>query len=119
LCSAFVVHYGKSEMLYVTLPHCVPRMRHTRRLVVVEAYLEYASTIRCSPSIEQIVLSSGNKPLSCVSKLEREHARVVEVQLVLLRAIDVENLNITALHSVFVGVCVQTCCVKCAPVQCC
>ena len=64
-----------------------------------EAHLEYTGTIRRSPCIEQIVFASSDEPLASVGKLKRENTRVMEVQLVLLRPVDVDHLNIATLHT--------------------
>ena len=67
--------------------------------VAFVSHLEYTSTVWCSPSIEQVVLSCSDEPLPSVGKLEREHTRLMKVELVLLWSVDVNHFNVATLHA--------------------
>ena len=64
-----------------------------------EPYLEYARSVRRPPRVEQVVLAGADKPFPAVRKLERQNARLVQVQLVLVRLRVVEHLNARRLHA--------------------
>ena len=61
--------------------------------------MEYAGSIWCSPGIEEVVFAGGDEPFASVGKLERKDTGVVEVELILLRPVDMDHLNIATLHS--------------------
>jgi hypothetical protein len=62
--------------------------------------LKYNSTIRRPPGIEEIIFTRGDEPFPVMSELERQDARLMEMQLILLRrTTDMEDFNTTAFHT--------------------
>lgn len=62
-------------------------------------YLEYASTIRRPPGIQQIVFSRRNEPLSARREPQTEHATLVQMELILVRLVGVKYLHVRVLHA--------------------
>lgn len=62
-------------------------------------YLENASTIRRAPSIQIVVFSGGNEPLSGLGKLERKDAALVQIELILVGLGSVEDFDCGAFHT--------------------
>jgi len=40
-------------------------------------HLKYASTVRCTPGVQQVVFTGTDKPLAAVGELEWQHAAIV------------------------------------------
>lgn len=62
-------------------------------------HLEDRCTIGCPPGVEEVVLASGDEPLATGGKAQRQHAALVEMQLVLVGLVRVQDFHITVLHS--------------------
>ena len=62
-------------------------------------HLENAGAVRSAPRVEEVVLARADEPLAAVRELERQHAAVVQVQLVLVGFGVVQHLDVAALHA--------------------
>ena len=58
-----------------------------------QVYLEDGGSVRSSPGVQQVVFARRDEPLARGGELERQHARLVQVQLVLVRFQRVQHLN--------------------------
>ena len=63
------------------------------------SYLEYTCAIGRSPGIQQVILARTDEPLSAISELERQHAALVQMQLVFVGFAVVQYLYVAALHT--------------------
>ena len=61
--------------------------------------MEDGGSVRRPPRVKKVVLASGHEPLARVGKLEAEDAALVEMQLVLVRLVAVEHLDVGVLHT--------------------
>lgn len=67
--------------------------------MAANTHLEDGGAVGCPPRIQQIVLAGADEPLAASGKLEREHATLVQVQLVLVRLVAVQHLDVRVLHA--------------------
>lgn len=68
-------------------------------IIIKIPYLEYASTVRRPPGIQQIVFSGRNEPLSARREPQTEHATLVQMELILVRLVGVKHLHVRVLHA--------------------
>ena len=61
--------------------------------------LEDGGSVGRAPGVEQVVLAGGDEPLAGGGELEAEHARLVQMKLVLVGLVDVQHLHVGALHA--------------------
>jgi len=61
-------------------------------------HLKDAGTVGRAPGIQKIVFARADEPLATVSKLERQHAAVVQVQLVFVRLGVMQHFDVTVFH---------------------
>ncbi|CAG9133215.1 unnamed protein product, partial [Plutella xylostella] len=61
--------------------------------------LEYASPVGGPPRVEQVVLAGGHEPLAAGREPQRQHARLVQVQLVAVRFARVQDFYVRVLHA--------------------
>lgn len=61
-------------------------------------YLEDGGSVRSPPGIQEIVFARRDEPLARRGEFQRQHARLVQVQLVLVRFQRVEHLHHPTLH---------------------
>ena len=65
----------------------------------VFAYLENTCAVRRAPRVEEVVLARADEPLAAVGELERQHATLVQVKLVLVGFAVMEHLHVATLHA--------------------
>ena len=61
--------------------------------------LKYGGAVGRAPRVQVVVLARRDEPLARVGELEREHAALVQVQLVLVGLARVQHLDVAALHA--------------------
>jgi len=64
-----------------------------------DAHLEYGSAVRCAPRIQQIVFARRNEPFTARRKAQRQHARLMQVQLILVWFESVQHFDVGVLHA--------------------
>jgi len=65
-----------------------------RKLSGIRTYLEYRSTVRCAPRIQQIVFACRHEPFTARGETQGQYARLVQVQLVFVRFQGVQNFDV-------------------------
>lgn len=83
----------------VSRPARIQKILSSNKCWEVYIHLEDRCTIGCPPGIEEVVLASGDEPLATGGKAQRQHAALVEMQLVLVGLVRVQDFHITVLHS--------------------
>ena len=62
-------------------------------------YLEYAGSVGRSPGVEYVIFTGTDEPLATVGELQRQHATLVQMQLILVRLTVVQHLHVATLHA--------------------